>query len=81
MPTAKSSYCSYSEEEEQFQGDDEFPLTTYLMHFYQQKDAKIQNDLETKNKLYTVKTVERFDFVHYNGKILVPEELKERDLD
>ena len=68
-------------EEEQFQGNDKFPLATDLMQFYQQRDKDLQNKLKNNNKLYTTKTVERYDLVHYNDKILVPEALKERVLD
>ena len=68
-------------EEEQFQGNDKFPLATDLMQFYQQRDKDLQKKLKSNNKLYTTKTVERYDLVHYNDKILVPEALKERVLD
>ena len=62
---------------EESQGNNAFPLAPDMIQFYQQKDTEIMSALE-KDKRLTTKTVEGHSLIHKEGKILIPDKLKQQ---
>jgi len=60
--------------------DDAFPLAPDLIQYYQEKDSQLQEESK-QGKHFTLKEIEGVELIHENGKIRIPEALKDRVLD
>lgn len=61
---------------------EEFPMHPALIRKYQKKDQELLRKVaDTKNQKFSSHNVENVELIHYNGKIYIPEPLRERIID